>query len=97
MISVTTDGIGGVHVNGHLDWTGLSGTGLVTGRKYVGWQQDKLSLYAAPGVRAVTEVFHARLIGQGDAPDLRFQGLYHLTITPNGQVTSSVDSFTIEC
>src|SRR5262245_43347125 len=38
----TVDGAGALHVNGHLDWN-FTGTGVVTGTKYVGAQQDKLT------------------------------------------------------
>lgn len=81
----------GLHQNIHVDATGLS-----SGAKYVGLQNDNLQLNLAAGANQ-TEQFRFRLVSQGKAENLWATAKFHITINANGVVTSFLNSFTVEC
>ncbi|HKY49221.1 MAG TPA: hypothetical protein VJQ79_14700 [Acidimicrobiia bacterium] len=95
----TVDADGTLHVNGHI-YLNFQGEGIVSGAKYVGVVQDKLTATFPAGTappRSATEVYHGWLIGQGGAPNLEFRTIWHITVTPDETVKTSVHSVEIDC
>ena len=96
LLHITTDGRGGFHVKSHSQPQGISGVGLTTGDKYqaTGVTQDVFHLTAG-----ITETFvnNFRIIGQGPGNNFLVHENFHITITPNGDVTAFHDNFSIEC
>ncbi len=97
LFTAAIDQNGAAHLNGHVTFN-FTGTGMVSGREYVGREQFTLDQTASSaGLRTITQIFHAALIAKGEGPTIRIQGVFHLTVTPNGDVTASVDSIRQEC
>jgi hypothetical protein len=95
----TVDANGTLHVNGHI-YLNFNGRGTVTGAKYAGVVQDKLTATFPDGTappRSATEVYHGWLIGQGGAPNLEFRVIWHKTVTPDGDVKVSIHSVELVC
>jgi hypothetical protein len=66
------------------------------GNTYVGTEADNFSLNLQAGVESTSTVTFTE-ISQGSAPNFLLHAVFHITITPNGTVTSYVDNFTVEC
>jgi hypothetical protein len=93
---VTIDDQGGLHVKQHFQPQGVSGTGLTTGDKYQGTGVTQSEFNATAGFEA-TDINNFRIIGQGPGNNFLVHSTFHVTVTPNGDVTTVVDNFSVEC
>ena len=77
---------------------GTRGVGLTSGATYrqTGAEADRILLRTDPHV-VNTFTFGLNLIGQGRAPDFRVHTTFHVTITPAGVVTATVDKVRETC
>jgi hypothetical protein len=92
--AVTADAAGGFHLKQHVNVQG-SGTSA-TGTQYVVSEEDNFELNGSYGVEE-TEVLHFTLVSKGSAPNEVAQLTFHITVTPNGDVTSYHDNVSIKC
>ena len=94
VFGVTSDGAGGFHVTEHENVQGQGSSS--TGVNYVlAFANDaELNLVAAEE-ETITETF--ALISKGNTPNQEFQVDEHITITPNGDVSSFHDNFRFTC
>ncbi len=92
----TADGAGGFHSKGHFNATGI-GVGQSTGAIY-NWN-DAINFESnfRPPQETFTSQQSLLLVGRGDAVNQRLKALFHVTVTPNGVVNITADSFTQEC
>lgn len=90
------DGAGGFHFTSHINATGI-GIGQTTGATYL-WND---AINQQGSFRGPQETFTSQqsfsLIGRGDAPDLSVRALFHVTVTPQGVVNITVDSYETDC
>jgi hypothetical protein len=93
---VTIDDQGGLHVKQHFQPQGVSGTGLTTGDTYHGTGVTQTEFNATAGFEQ-TSINNFRIIGQGPDNNLLVHSTFHVTVTPNGDVTTVVDNFSVEC
>ena len=93
---VTIDDQGGLHVKQHFQPQGVSGTGLTTGDKYRGTGVTQTQFNATAGFEQ-TDINNFRIIGQGPENNFLVHATFHVTVTPNGDVTTVVDNFSVEC
>ena len=95
---VTIDTQGGLHVKLHFQPQGASGVGLTTGDIYraTGVTQEHVNFNANTGFTD-TFINNFRIIGQGPDNNLLVHQTIHITVTPNGDVTSVVDNTSVEC
>jgi hypothetical protein len=95
---VTIDARGGLHVKLHVQPQGASGIGLTTGDTYrgTGVTQEHFNFNASGGFTD-TFINNFRLIGQGPGNNLLVHQTIHVTVTPNGDVTSEVENTSVEC
>jgi hypothetical protein len=96
LTAVTYDAAGGYHVTIHRNIQG-TGTNLATGAKYIVSQVENNVYSVDRGADEQTSIVRFNLVGQGGAPDELVQATFHITITPDGDVTAWHDSFTIKC
>ena len=92
--SVTLDGSGGFHmdIHGNLNVTGSGNQG----NKYVGNQDSNFQMNGRVGVEfTVTGTFSE--ISLGSAPNFVLHDLVHITVNPDGTVTSSIFIISPEC
>jgi Beta-ketoacyl synthase, N-terminal domain len=96
-IHITTDANGGFHAHFHDVFHGTA-VGETSGTQYVGPQTDHDSFNASSG-GALEETFtlNFRFLSQGSADNILTHILFHITITPNGNVTSEIFNITQEC
>jgi hypothetical protein len=96
LFHVTLDGTGGFHLRALDNPQGVAGTGLTTGDKYQGTGVTQFTLNGKVGL---TETFvdNFRIIGQGPGNNFLVHENFHVTVNPNGTVTSLHDNFTVEC
>jgi hypothetical protein len=90
------DASGGIHTSFHINYQGVSGSGLSTGDKYQGvgvFQGTTTS--SAGSVSTFSRTL--RLIGQGANNNLIMRTQFHLTFNANGELTAIVESDTLEC
>jgi hypothetical protein len=94
VFGVTSDGAGGFHLTEHenIQGQGSSSTGVnyVLALAF----NAELNLVAAEE-ETFTETFD--LISKGNTPNQKFQVDFHITITPNGDVSSFHDNFRSTC
>lgn len=95
VLAVTSDAAGGFHVAFHRNVQG-TGVNATTGTQYIVTQEDHNEFNVAQGVEQ-TVLTHFNLISKGSAPNEVAQILFHITITPDGNVSSFHDSFRIQC
>jgi hypothetical protein len=93
---VTIDGQDGFHVTQHFQPQGVSGLGLVSGDKYQGTGVTRNHLNAKAG-EVSTFVNNFRIIGQGRGNNLLVHAVFHVTVTPNGDIATVIDNFSVEC
>jgi hypothetical protein len=93
---VTMDDQGGLHVMQHFQPQGISGTGTTTGDTYRGTGVTLTEFNATAGVEQ-TSVNNFRIIGQGPDNNFLVHSTFHVTVTPDGDVTTVVDNSSVEC
>jgi hypothetical protein len=98
VLSVTLDRSGGVHLTESYNPQGVTGTGLTTGAKYQGAGITRpITNITAPG--GYTDTFEDifRIIGQGSGNNLLVHENFHITVNPDGTVTTFHDTFSVTC
>jgi hypothetical protein len=92
---VTIDDRGGFHFTRHGTLT-ASGTGVDSGTQY---QLNGIGMSQNNGMVGTENTFvdYFRIIGPGPLNNLLIHHNFHLTVTPDGEVTASVNHFTFEC
>jgi hypothetical protein len=96
VLNLTFDNAGGVHVKEHFQPQGLSGTGSITGDKYQGTGVTQDEFNAKVGF-AFTYVNNFRMIGQGPGNNFLVHETFHVTVNPNGTVTTIFDKLSVDC
>jgi hypothetical protein len=83
----------------HFQPQGITGAGDVTGDKYqaTGVTQERFGGSFINGQFSDTFINNFRIIGQGPGNNFLVHETFHITINANGEVTASVDNFTISC
>jgi hypothetical protein len=95
MYALTFDGAGGVHVKEHYNVQG-QGSDPATGVDYVLSDVANSEYNAKVGFESTyTEAYD--VIAKGQAPNQTVLIDRHITVTPNGDVTSYHDNFRIKC
>jgi len=96
-IHITIDANGGFHAHFHDVFNGRA-TGETSGTQYVGPQTDHDSLNASSG-GALEETFTLdfRFLSQGSADNILTHILFHITVTPNGEVKKEIFTITEDC
>lgn len=91
------DGAGGFHGNGLF--TAIAEGTSSSGTNYVANFTSQLIQYIGSGDLpvAVTSPFSFRLISNDGTPNLIAQAKFHITISPTGSVTATIDEFEIVC
>ena len=83
----------------HINFQGVSGTGLTTGDKYQGTDtfnhSDNDSLNNLQHVETITSSF--RVTGQGPGNNFVAREVAHITFNANGDVTVFFDNFSADC
>ena len=92
----TIDDKGGVHTKFHFQPQGISGTGFITGDKYQGTGVTQGSFNGRVGFET-TFVNNFKIIGQGPGNNFLIHENFHVTVDKNGEVTASVDNFSVKC
>jgi len=93
----TIDASGGFHFHFHDVFRGTA-VGETSGIKYVGPQTDHESFHvSSSGALEDTFTLNFRFISQGSADNILLHILFHITITPNGDVTSEIANITDVC
>jgi hypothetical protein len=83
-------------VKSHSQPQGISGTGLSTGDTYQGTGVTQDQFTTGLGV-TFTFVNNFRIIGEGPGNNILVHETFHVTINANGEVTATVDNFSVEC
>ncbi len=95
---VTFDAAGGAHFASEANPQGVTGRGLTSGTVYQGTGVGRSTLnFTAGGAAAFTAVGSFKIIGRGPADNLLVQSVFHVTVNPDGTVTTVVDQFTSTC
>ena len=98
LFHVTFDGNGGFHLDALDNPQGVSGVGLTTGNKYQGTGVTRSDFEGTAGGTSVfTFVNNFRIIGSGPGNNLLVHDNFHVTVNPDGTVTSFHDNFSIAC
>jgi len=98
LFSVTLDGSGGFHLSAQDNPQGVSGVGETTGNKYQGTGVTRFSFSGtAGGTYVETDVNNFRIIGSGPGNNFMVHDNFHITVNPDGTVTSFHDNFSITC
>jgi hypothetical protein len=92
----TIDDKGGFHSKFHFQPQGISGTGLTTGDKFQATGVTQGSFNGKVGFEQ-TFVNNFRIIGEGPGNNFQIHENFHVTVLANGEVTASVDNFSIKC
>lgn len=97
MDTLTTDHNGGVHHDIYFNQH-VKGTGETSGAVYLLNESKHTTINTNSG-DTVTETMpkSVELVAQGQAPNLLLHELIHMTVNPDGTITSSVDTFSTEC
>lgn len=96
LANVTLDQGGGVHFVSETNTEG-TGTGLVTGARYVITGASHDNFNNTGGAFESTLTASVRVIGQGRVPNFLMQTLIHVTFDANGQPTASVEQVRFIC
>lgn len=92
--TVTLDNAGGFHFTAH-DNIHVTATGSL-GNSYEGNQEDTNEANGRVGVEQ-TFVMTFSEISKGSAPNFEVNILEHITVNPNGTITSFIDHITANC
>lgn len=93
--AVTEDGAGGVHVDSHFNLH-FTGTGETTGAQYLGSESFRDIFNTQVGNEETFEDTFT-LIGHGGAPNEVLTGLFHITVNPDGTVTTEFERPHLRC
>lgn len=93
VFGVSTTPSGTFHIVAHDNVT-FEGQTATT--EYVGSQEDNATETIASGY-TINEESHFTLVSKGSAPNVILRFGYHITVTPNGEVTAYRDNFSIKC
>lgn len=97
VLNEAIDANGGAHLSGKMV-VHIAGTGSPSGEAYVGNGKVSLNENFDSGVTFTsTRAISTELIAQGSEPNFLFRALAHITVNPDGTVTSSFDTFTSAC
>jgi hypothetical protein len=95
LFGVTLDGAGGFHLKEHYNIQG-QGSDAATGVNYVMTDVANLEFNGTLGLEnTYTESYN--LIAKGNAPNALILIDFHITVTPNGYVTSYHDNSRLKC
>ena len=97
MLLIITENANHLSVKSHSQPQGVRGTGLTTGDKYQGTGVTQDHFTVNRGAETITFVNNFRIIGQGPGNNLLVHGVFHITFNANGEVTATVDNFSVEC
>ena len=94
-----------IHTSVDVRMTGVKGTALVSGARYVAMevnnQQHSFSLDGAPTDFTDVLSHHLTRLGEHgtfiEGDDLRFHSIIHMTVNANGVVTADKSEFRDEC
>ena len=95
VVSFTFDDAGGLHVIVHQNING-QGVDDITGVKYV-WNRVYNESFNREAGAERTVAYREPLISQGDTDNFMIFEKFHLTFTPNGEITSMHYDFEVEC
>lgn len=95
VFAMTFDAAGGGHFKQHYNLQG-QGSDAATGVNYVANDVGNFEDNFKFGEEA-TYVEHYNLIAKGKAPNADLYTDFHITFTPNGDVTSYHDAFRVRC
>lgn len=96
VLHVTQTAKGRAIIVSHFEPRGIWGTGQITGTRYkgAGATQNVQTLGLGETTMRVNSFL---LVGQGPGSNLSIHENFHLTLNPNGTVTSSHDTFRAGC
>jgi len=88
-----------LHLTQHFQPQGITGVGSVTGDKYQGTGVTRADLNVNGVIFPfnTTTVNNFRIIGQGPGNNFLVHVNVHTTVNANGDVTATVDNFSLEC
>jgi hypothetical protein len=97
VITTTSDGNGGYHVDNHLN-SHLRGRSITTGLKYSSSETNNEEWYARPPFPAVhSHEYNFELISSTGVDNYILKMTMHETVTANGTPTAVVDNYRMEC
>jgi hypothetical protein len=96
LVAVTEDGAGGFHVKilSHVHFTATS---EITGARYSGTGSINQTIHDRGQGHVETVQLTFTLIGHGAVPNEVATILFHVTVHPDGTVSSLIDSFRLHC
>lgn len=100
VFSASSDGAGGFHINYKDQLTDMRLTGSPSGASYLGSSAAMENDYISPSQvlsGVVMKHFDINLIGRGQTPNLRLQGVTRIVISANGIERVFTDTFTAVC
>ena len=99
LFHVTLDGAGGFHLDVQDNAQAVSGVGLTSGVKYQGTGVTRFDENFTAGRTSVFTFVNPyfRIIGQGPGNNLLVHENLHVTVNPDGTVTSFHDNFSLTC
>ena len=98
VVTTTSDSKGGYHVTVGSNTESVTGTGLLSGKKYTSSTSDQDEYYAgAPFPQVHTMTHNYTLISQSGTANLVMKITFHVTVNANGIPTAAVDNIQSGC
>jgi hypothetical protein len=95
---ITSDAAGGLHLASQSNPQGVTGENLVTGARYQGTGVGRFNTnLPAGGASEFTAVDSFKIIGRGPTDNYLVQSVFHVTINPDGTVTTEVVQGSVSC
>jgi hypothetical protein len=96
---VVQDESGVFHIVQHVNFQGVSGVGLTTGTTYRSpYAFNSISNFDIDSTGSATEITSFHLVSQGEqAQDYVVLAQFHVTVNANGELTSEIVNFRVEC
>ncbi len=95
---VTFDAAGGLHFVSQTNPQGVTGIGLTSGTLYQGTGVGRFNInITAGGAVGFTAVSSFKIIGRAPPDNLLVQAIFHVTVNPDGTVTTVVQQFSVNC
>ncbi len=95
---VTFDDAGGIHFVSQANPQGVTGVGLTSGTVYQGTGVGRGNFnLTAGGATEFTFVGSFKIIGHGPTDNFLVQTVFHVTVNPDGTVTTVVEQFSVKC